>query len=182
MLDRLSQAVRRHVGDLEPRLSLALAVNAALPPYSLGALRLRVLRLGGLRIGDDAGIGGRIWVAGGHRPASRLLIGRRCFVNDGCRFDANALITIGDDAYLAHEVAVLTASHDLGEGDRRAGAVRAEPVSIGEGAWIGARATILGGVAIGAGSIVAAGAVVNRSVPPSTVVGGVPAKEITTLD
>jgi maltose O-acetyltransferase len=182
VLGRVTGAIRRVTGDLEPRLSLALALNGALPPYSLNAVRLRVLRLGGLRIGEGAGIGGRIWVAGGQRPASRLVIGRRCFLNDGCRFDVSAPITIGDDAHLGHEVAVLTATHDMGERVRRAGRVRGDPVVIGEGAWIGARATVLGGVTIGAGSIVAAGAVVTKSVPPSTVVGGVPAKAITALN
>ena len=50
------------------------------------------------------------------------------------------------------------------------------------GTWIGARSTILGGVTLGEGSIVAAGAVVSRSVPPNTIVGGVPASVIRELD
>ena len=182
VLGQLTRVIRWHAGSLAPRLSLALAINGALPPYSLdNALRMRLLRLGGLRIGDGTGIGGRLWVAGGGRPASRLVIGRHCYVNDGCRFDVGALVTIGDDVHLGHEVAVLTATHDQGGEDRHAGPVRSYPVAIEDGAWVGARATILGGVTIGAGSIVAAGAVVTRSVPPSTVVGGVPAKAITAL-
>jgi acetyltransferase-like isoleucine patch superfamily enzyme len=48
-------------------------------------------------------------------------------------------------------------------------------------AWIGAGATILPGVAIGENSIVAAGAVVNKDVPANTIVGGVPAKVIRTI-
>ncbi len=65
---------------------------------------------------------------------------------------------------------------------RRAGRSIAAPVVIEPGSWIGARATILGGVTIGEGAVVAAGAVVTRSVPPDTLVGGVPATVIRELD
>lgn len=51
---------------------------------------------------------------------------------------------------------------------------------IGHDVWIGSRVTILGGVTIGTGAIIAAGAVVNKDVPPYTIVGGVPAKIIRT--
>lgn len=50
------------------------------------------------------------------------------------------------------------------------------PIVIGDKVWIGANATVLPGVTIGKGAIVAAGAVVHRDVPPFTVVGGVPAR------
>ncbi len=53
-----------------------------------------------------------------------------------------------------------------------------KPIVIEDDVWIGARATILGGVTIGRGAIVAAGAVVTKSVPPFTIVAGVPAKPL----
>lgn len=55
------------------------------------------------------------------------------------------------------------------------------PVVIGNGVWIGANVTILGGVNIGDGAVVAAGAVVTKDVPAKTLVGGVPAKIIKQL-
>jgi acetyltransferase-like isoleucine patch superfamily enzyme len=163
-------------------LVLALALAGLLPPYTGDSTRVRLLRAGGLRIGAGTSIGGRLWVAGGPRPASRIDIGCGCFLNDGCRFDVSAPVTIGDGVFFGHEAAVLTSSHLLGDRSRRAGLTVADPVVIGSGSWIGARATILGGVTIGESAVVAAGAVVVRSVPPDTLVGGVPAKVIRNLD
>jgi maltose O-acetyltransferase len=178
----LVQAARGHFAAFDPRLTTALAVAGALPPYTATALRLMVLRTGGVRIGERTGIGGRLWISGGLRAASRIEIGADCFLNDGCRFDVSAPVTIGDHVYLGHDVAVLTASHELGDSSHRAGTQFAEPITIGRGSWVGARSTVLAGVVVGQGSIVAAGAVVTRSVPPNTLVGGVPAKVIRELD
>lgn len=58
------------------------------------------------------------------------------------------------------------------------GKEKSAPIHIGNHVWIGARATILKGVTIGDGAVVAAGAVVNKDVPPNTLVGGVPARII----
>ena len=57
-----------------------------------------------------------------------------------------------------------------------------KPVRIGDGAWLASRAVVLPGVTVGEGAIVAAGAVVTRSVEPHTLVGGVPARLIRHLD
>jgi maltose O-acetyltransferase len=178
----LKAAVRGQFASLQPGLTLALALQGLLAPYTGNWVRLRLLRAAGVTVGEGTGVGGRLWIAGGARPASRLVIGAGCFVNDGCRFDVSAPVTIGDGVHLGHDVAVLTASHELGPSDRRAGAGTAAPVTIGRGAWIGARATVLGGVTVGDGAVVAAGAVVVSSVPPDTLVGGVPAAVLRDLE
>ncbi len=151
------------------------------PPYTAGWLRVRLLRAGGLAIGARSMVGGRLRLAGGLDPASRVRIGDDCFINDGCRFDTSAPITIDDGAYLGHDVAVLTSSHDLGPPERRAGTFSCAPIHIGRGVWIGARAVLLPGVTIGDGAVVAAGAVVTASVSANLVVGGVPARELRRL-
>ena len=176
-----SGAARKHVDGVQPRLALSLSLLRLLPSYAFGGLRVRLLRFAGVRVGTGSGIGGSLWVAGGPNAATRLSIGDRCFVNDGCRFDTFAPIAVEDDVHIGHDVAVLTATHEIGEADGRAGKNIGLPIKIERGAWIGARATILAGVTIGAGSIVAAGAVVDRSVGPSLLVGGVPARPIKAL-
>ena len=103
-----------------------------------------------------------------------ITLGKRVFINSGCRFQDQGGITIGDDVLLGHNVVLATLNHDPVVA-RRASMLPA-PIGIGDKVWIGANATVLPGVTIGKGAIVAAGAVVHRDVPPFTVVGGVPAR------
>ena len=89
-------------------------------------------------------------------------------------------VQIGEDTLIAMHTKIVSSNHTIPD---RSGRIRYSPditmpVKIGNDVWIGAGATILGNVTIGDGSIVAAGAVVNRDVPPYTIVAGVPAKKI----
>ena len=105
-----------------------------------------------------------------------LRIGKRVFINSGCKFQDQGGITIGNDVLVGHNCVVATLNHVM-DPDRRADMIPA-PVKIGDKVWIGANVTILQGVTIGEGAVIAAGAVVNKNVPPRTVVGGIPAKVI----
>lgn len=93
-----------------------------------------------------------------------------------------APITIGARCDIAPEVSFITGTHEPGNVSRRAGVDTARPIRVGDGCWLGTRVTVLGGVTIGDGAIVAAGAVVTKDVPPNTLVGGVPARVIRFLD
>jgi acetyltransferase-like isoleucine patch superfamily enzyme len=89
-------------------------------------------------------------------------------------------ITIGDDVIMGPNVRIFSENHRFQDFDtpiRAQGEDRA-PVSISNDCWIGAGATIVAGVMIGTGSVVAAGAVVTKSVPPFSVVAGVPARVV----
>lgn len=91
---------------------------------------------------------------------------------------AGGPIKIGNDVRIANDVIIETTAHyfdDLETPIYRQGSYRL-PVSIGNNVWIGDRATILGGVAVGDGAIIGAGAVVTRDVPPNAVVAGNPAR------
>jgi acetyltransferase-like isoleucine patch superfamily enzyme len=108
-----------------------------------------------------------------------LTIGKRVFINSGCKFQDQGGISIGDDVLIGHNVVIATLNHSFDPEHR--GDLEPRPVKIGNKVWIGANATILPGVTIGDGAIVAAGAVVTKDVASLTVVGGVPAKLIKTV-
>ncbi len=105
-----------------------------------------------------------------------LRLGERVFVNSGCKFQDQGGIVIGDDVLIGHNVVIATLNHALDPEHR--GDIEPRPVHIGDKVWIGANATLLPGVTIGEGAVVAAGAVVTKDVAPRTVVGGVPARVI----
>ena len=108
-----------------------------------------------------------------------LVFGKRVFVNSGCKFQDQGGITIGDDVLIGQNVVIATLNHAMDPDSR--GDMDPKPVHIGNKVWIGANATILPGVSIGEGAIVAAGAVVTKDVAPLTVVAGIPAKIIKRL-
>ena len=100
-------------------------------------------------------------------------------MNRDCRLDVRGSLHIGAHVSISPEVTVLTASHGVNDPQFR---VEVRPVVMEDHVWIGTRAMIMPGVTLGRGSVVAAGAVVTRSVPPLTVVAGVPAKPVAARD
>lgn len=108
-----------------------------------------------------------------------LRMGKRVFINSGCKFQDQGGIVIGDDVLVGHNCVIATLDHAMDPDCR--GDMVPLPVKIGNKVWIGANVTILGGVTVGDGAILAAGAVVTRDVAPRTVVGGVPARVIKTI-
>lgn len=108
-----------------------------------------------------------------------ISIGKDVFINSGCHFQDQGGITIGDGTLIGHNVVLATINHDLDPANNRKN--HYAPITIGNHVWIGSNATILPGVTIGEWSVVAAGAVVTKDVPPYTVVGGVPVKVLKTV-
>ncbi|WP_373460587.1 acyltransferase [Arthrobacter oryzae] len=108
-----------------------------------------------------------------------VTIGNNVFISRDCYIRKET--TIADKVSIGPFVRIITDGHEIGFPEQRAGDSRVEPISIGEGTWIGASVTILGGVTIGAGSVIAAGSLVRSNVAPNTLVGGVPARFIRSL-
>jgi len=107
------------------------------------------------------------------RPA-RLTIGSRCSIGDRTQIHCCQEVRIGDYVLISWDANILENNfHTTTDG----GIVSA-PVTIEDRVWIGCRALILSGVTVGAGSVIAAGAVVTKDVPPGSLVAGNPAKVI----
>ena len=109
-----------------------------------------------------------------------IRIGEGVFINSGCAFQDQGGVTIGDGALIGHNVVIATLNHGL-DPAKRADLIPA-PVVVGAGAWIGSNATILPGVTIGDGAVVAAASVVTRDVPPRTIAVGSPARVVRAID
>lgn len=180
-MQRVGQVLRDETAGFHLRLQLAQMAMAPLPPYVGNRLRVYLLRLIGFQIGQGTVMWGAPTITGSGNLYARLSIGRSCWFNVGCFLNVGANISIGDRAGLGHHVMVLTETHAIGDPTRRAGTLAAYPVHIGSGVWIGARCTLLPGVTIGDGAVVAAGAVVTKSVAPNMLVGGVPARPLREL-
>ena len=175
LVNRVRRAASVELEELHPAVFISSAIAGLVPRYVANRLRTRILRLAGWRIGDGTFFAGVPKFSGSGRIRSRLTIGSTGWINVGCTFELNDMITIGDRVAIGHEVMVLTSTHKIGSGQRRAGAKVTSPVSIGDGVWLGARSVILPGVTVGDGAVVSTGAVVTKDVPPNSVVAGAPA-------
>ncbi len=163
------------------RLLLAKLLSAPFPDYAGSRIRSALLAAAGFDIGRGTTFGGMPTITGGGRVYGRLTIGADCWFNIGVLLNLGAPVRIGDGVSLGHEVMLLTESHELGMPPRRASRLTARPITIGNGVWIGTRVTVLPGVTIHDGAVVAAGAVVTKDVPPNVIVGGVPAEVVRDL-
>lgn len=115
------------------------------------------------------------------RTGALLEIGDNTFINYGCSISATDLVRIGRDCSIGTYVMIMDNHFHSLEPEKRNVQPPSEPIIIGDNVWLGARAIVLAGVTIGDGSVVAAGSVVTKDVPPRTLVGGVPAREIRKL-
>ncbi|MDD4940139.1 MAG: acyltransferase [Candidatus Omnitrophica bacterium] len=109
-----------------------------------------------------------------------IYIGESCWVGINCVIAAGeARVEIGDNTLIGPNVTIVTGNHKFESGKLiMEQSYEQEPINIGKDCWLGANSVILGGVKIGDHSVIAAGAVVNKDVPPHSIAGGVPAKLI----
>lgn len=110
-----------------------------------------------------------------------ISIGHNFFANFNLTILDEANVTIGDNVCIGPNVSIYTACHPLDADLRDTWVEWAEPVTIGNSVWIGGGATILPGISIGDRSVVGAGSVVTRDVPPGVVVAGNPARVVKQL-
>jgi acetyltransferase-like isoleucine patch superfamily enzyme len=160
-----------------------------------GLLRLRHRRF--VRLGADCRIERPVRQA--HMtPQDRITIGARTVIDhdaditgqvsigDDVRIERSAYIrpnvTIGDRVSIGPFVRLISDWHILGGPEWRKGPATYEPINVGEGAVIGAGATVLARVTIGAGAHVVDGSLVTKDVPPGATVAGVPARVVDDVD
>lgn len=107
---------------------------------------------------------------------SRITLGDHVYANTGLTVIDDTFVTIGSHVMLGPRVTISAASHPVDPELRRQAYQYDLPVVLEENVWVGAGATILPGVTIGKNSVIGAGSVVDRDIPPDVVAAGVPCR------
>ncbi len=160
------------------------------PEASVDNSRLRE----SIRIGKNTHIRGHFLI---FKYGGSITIGNDCYIGDGTRIWSGDSVTIGNDVLISHNVSIVdTNAHEINHIERAdryrelikhgawddKGSIITTPIIIEDYAWLSFGSTILRGVTIGEGAIVAAGAVVTKDVKPFTIVAGNPAVFIKNID
>lgn len=141
-----------------------------LPVSRCYAFKRALLRFAGVKVAKKVRVM-RIRVQG-----VSLSIGEDTFIGDDTLImGGKSKISIGKNCDISSRVNIISGTHVIGTIERAAGEGYAEDIAIEDGVWVGFGATILGGVTIGKGSIIAAGSLVNKNVPSGVLAAGVPA-------
>lgn len=143
-----------------------------------GKIRIEINDSSKCKIGDFLMTRGPFYLKSGGN--AKINIGNNVFFNHNCSITALNEITIGDNCNFANNLVIVDHNHKIGEKGVIEG-FESAPVKIGSNVWCGANVTILQGVEIGDGSVVAAGAVVTKNIPSYELWGGVPAKKMRNL-
>ncbi len=130
---------------------------------------------GPVTVGDDSHLARSVTV---RTQLGKVAIGKQVNIGAGSFLYGYGDISIGDYCLVANGVEIIGGDHTLDDVSRpmRFQGRSPRPISIGEDVWIGTRAVILGGVSVGKGAVIGAGAVVTSDIPPLAVAGGVPAR------
>ena len=152
--------------------ALAKEFNESSPLDPAGRLRILGQLLGSL--GAETEIRPPLYCDYGYN----LHVGARTFVNYGLYALDVAEIRIGDDVQIGPAVQLLTPTHPLEPGPRREKWEAAEPIDIGDNAWLGGGVIVCPGVTIGENTVVGAGAVVTQDLPPGVLAVGNPARVV----
>lgn len=165
---------------MSANIKKAMAITAKLNRLTFNdADEIRVLfsELIGKQVDESFLLIPPFYTAGG----DEIRIGRNVFINQNCTFYDLGGIDIADDVMFGPNVNILTTSHALEPSKRRTVTI-GKPIVIKRNVWIATGSIIIGGVTIGENSVVAAGSVITKNVPPNMLVGGNPARVIRSID
>lgn len=162
---------------LTVRRYVANVLTGLLPPTRFYPLKASIWRAAGVDVARNARLVSsvRIWTSGPVSIGPNTFLGHEVMIVGG-----DAPVRIGAKCDIAPRVLFVTGSHHDGGEERAAGEGYSLPITIGDGVWIGAASTLLGGVQIHFGALIGAGSLVNKDIHEKFVAAGVPAKELRT--
>jgi acetyltransferase-like isoleucine patch superfamily enzyme len=143
---------------------------------------LHCLSVRGVRFGNHTSVGTNLWLACGLKPGNEgcFEIGDHSYIGPNAVIGAGGPVSIGSHVQFGPNVTLTAENHVFADLSRRIDeqGVSHQGIVIEDDCWIGGRASILDGVRVGRGSVIGAGAVVTRDIPPYSVAAGVPAHVI----
>jgi maltose O-acetyltransferase len=163
------------VAEMRRAMELTRRFNDSDPHDAEGRRSLLADLLGG--VGEDVEIRPPIFVDYGRH----IRIGARTFINFGLTALDVAAIAIGEDVLMGPNVQLLTPIHPIAPEPRRAKWEAALPITIEDNVWIGGLAVICPGVTVGQDSVIGAGTVVTKNVPPGSIAVGNPARVVSSV-
>jgi maltose O-acetyltransferase len=179
---RLARVAMEEVEYLGPARIVA-EIASYLPQQAFCRTRTALLRAAGVQVGPHSLVQGPLKITGhSQKPGRFLSIGANTMISGPLRADLGAAVRIGDWVRIGHDVTLLTIEHAIGDAFLRSGPTHAAPIVIGNGTWIASCVTILPGVTVGSGSVVAAGSVVTKDIPDNALAAGIPARVMRQLD
>ncbi len=143
------------------------------------SMRYSLLRSMARRCGLNVMVGPHVEI----RSPENLSIGDNVSIHRGCYIDATGDVVIGNDVSIAHSTSILSFEHTWNDSNKpiKDNPSKLKAVSIENDVWVGCGVRILAGVRIESRSIVAAGAVITKDVPATSIVGGVPARVLKSI-
>jgi acetyltransferase (isoleucine patch superfamily)-like protein len=160
------------------KLYIAKILCFLLPETALFSLKNRLYRWCGIKIGENVRICSSVIFLG----TGEIMIGNDVWIGPRSIIISGSEIKIGNYVDIGPDVYVGTGSHEIDPiGDHSAGKGKNEPIYIEDGCWIGTRATILPGIKISKKTVIAAAALVNKTIAPYSIAAGVPARVIRKL-
>jgi maltose O-acetyltransferase len=162
------------MGDYAFRVMSSMLSSENVP----ASLRTKIMRAAGFQISKRA----TIW-AGASFRSKKVTIGSGVFINVGFYHDGYDLLQIGDNVRIGPFVRVITATHEIGPSSQRGMIdVVGKPVTIRDACWIGSGVTILPGVTVDRGCVIAANSVVYEDTVMDGVYAGNPARRVRELE
>jgi acetyltransferase-like isoleucine patch superfamily enzyme len=169
---------RKLSGYIKGTLISILKFENRVPVCLLGRIRI-IRRYGKITVGKRSSFwpGVKLSVNGEKEKFAVLKIGERCSIGDRTEIHCGEEITIGDDVIISWDCNILDRDYHATDGgiEKRGG------IFIGNRVWVGCRAIIMKNVKIGDDSVIAAGSIVLKDIPPNSLAAGVPAKVVKTI-
>ena len=176
MINLVTSPIRAKLGNVKGQIWNMVSqkdncCNIMINKIPCHMIRKFFYRLFGMEIGKESAIFRNSEVQG----ITNIRVGNNTTINGHCLLDGRGGLIIGENVNISSYTLLITGSHDINSPDFKA---FYRPIIVEDYVWISTGAIILPGVRLGKGSVISAGAVVTRDVPPFTVVGGIPARII----